>query len=279
MTEAAAPLEEVRAAKPKLESAVHNVETVLWVKHWTPTLFSFGITRPASFRFRSGEFVMIGLPGEDGAKPILRAYSIASPAFAEELEFYSIKVPDGPLTSKLQKIEPGDQIFLAKKPTGTLVLDALKPGKRLFLIGTGTGLAPWLSVARDPDAYERYDEVIVCHTVREAKDLAYRDLFEFGLAEDELFGELVEGKLRYYPTVTREPFRNHGRITDLITSGRLFQDLGHPGAKFDPAEDRVMLCGSMAMIKETASILEAHGLTEGSNADPGDFVLERAFVG
>ena len=261
------------------QAGPHNVETVLWVKHWTPFLFSFAITRPASFRFRSGEFVMIGLPGEDGGKPILRAYSIASPAFAEELEFYSIKVQDGPLTSRLQKIEPGDQIFLAKKPTGTLVLDALKPGKRLFLIGTGTGLAPWLSVARDPDAYERYDEVIVCHTVRQVQDLAYRELFEHGLAEDELFGELVEGKLRYYPTVTREPFKNHGRITDLILSGKMFQDLGHPGAKFDPAEDRVMLCGSMAMIKETAAILEAHGLTEGSNAEPGDFVLERAFVG
>ena len=267
------------AAKPKLESAVHNVETVLWVKHWTPTLFSFGITRPQSFRFRSGEFVMIGLPGEDGGKPILRAYSIASPSFAEELEFYSIKVADGPLTSKLQKIEPGDQIFLGKKPTGTLVLDALKPGKRLFLIGTGTGLAPWLSVARDPDAYEQFEEVIVCHTVRVAADLAYRELLEFGLAEDEVFGELVEGKLRYYPTVTREPFKNAGRITDLITSGKMFQDLGLDAAKFNPAEDRVMLCGSMAMIKDTAALLEAHGLTEGSNADPGDFVLERAFVG
>ena len=279
MTDVPAALEGVRAEKPKLESAVHNVETVLWVKHWTPTLFSFGITRPQSFRFRSGEFVMIGLPGEDGGKPILRAYSIASPSFAEELEFYSIKVADGPLTSKLQKIEPGDQIFLGKKPTGTLVLDALKPGKRLFLIGTGTGLAPWLSVARDPDAYEQFEEVIVCHTVRVAADLAYRELLEFGLAEDEVFGELVEGKLRYYPTVTREPFKNAGRITDLITSGKMFQDLGLDAAKFNPAEDRVMLCGSMAMIKDTAALLEAHGLTEGSNADPGDFVLERAFVG
>jgi ferredoxin--NADP+ reductase len=265
-------------APAPIQSTTHHVETVLWVKHWTSTLFSFGITRPASFRFRSGEFVMIGLPREEG-KPILRAYSIASPAFAEELEFYSIKVPDGPLTSRLQKIQPGDQILLAKKPTGTLVLDALKPGKRLFLIGTGTGLAPWLSVARDPDAYERFEQVIVTHTVREAKDLAYRELFETGLKEDELFGELVGDKLAYYPTVTREPFANQGRITDLITSGRMFKDLGLPGDRFDPAEDRIMLCGSMAMIKETAEILEAQGLVEGSNAEPGDFVLERAFVG
>jgi ferredoxin--NADP+ reductase len=274
MTEAA-----TLAEKPKLESAVHNVETVLWVKHWTDRLFSFGITRPASFRFRSGEFVMIGLPGADGGKPILRAYSIASPAFAEELEFYSIKVQDGPLTSRLQKIEPGDQIFLAKKPTGTLVIDALKPGKRLFLIGTGTGLAPWLSVAREPEAYEKFEQVVVCHTVREEADLAYRELFETGLHEDELFGELVSGKLAYYPTVTRQPFKTQGRITDLIASGQLFRDLGIDADKFNPEEDRVMLCGSMAMIKETAALLEAHGLVEGSNADPGDFVLERAFVG
>ncbi len=279
MTDASAALEQIGAEKPKLESAVHNVETVLWVKHWTPTLFSFGITRPQSFRFRSGEFVMIGLPGEDGGKPILRAYSIASPSWDEQLEFLSIKVPDGPLTSRLQKIQPGDTVLMGKKPTGTLVLDALTGGKRLFLIGTGTGLAPWLSVARDPDAYEQFEEVIVCHTVRVAADLAYRELFEFGLAEDEVFGELVEGKLRYYPTVTREPFKNAGRITDLITSGKMFQDLGLDAAKFNPAEDRVMLCGSMAMIKDTAALLEAHGLTEGSNADPGDFVLERAFVG
>ncbi len=220
---------------------------------------------------------MLGLEVE--GKPLLRAYSIASAYYADELEFYSIKVPDGPLTSRLQKIQPGDQILLAKKPTGTLVLDALKPGKRLFLIGTGTGLAPWLSVARDPDAYERFEQVIVTHTVREAKDLAYRELFEGGLKEDELFGELVGDKLGYYPTVTREPFKNQGRITDLIVSGQMFRDLGLPAETFNPEEDRIMLCGSMALIKETAEILEAQGLVEGSNAEPGDFVLERAFVG
>ncbi len=276
------------AAKPKLVSATHNVETVLWVKHWTDQLFSFAITRPASFRFRSGEFVMIGLPGEPilgehgVGKPVLRAYSIASPHFADELEFFSIKVADGPLTSRLQKIQPGDQVLMAKKPTGTLVLDALKPGKRLFLIGTGTGLAPWLSVARDPDAYDRYERVVICHTVRTAADLAYRELFEGGLHADELVGEQAALQFTYYPTVTREaaPEGVHeGRITDLITSGRLFRDLGLEGSAFDPAEDRIMLCGSMAMIKDTAAILEAQGLVEGSNNEPGDFVLERAFVG
>src|ERR1700722_10811187 len=176
-------VEAVLAKVAPAPSATHHVETVLWVKHWTDQYFSFAITRPASFRFRSGEFVMIGLPGQDGERPILRAYSIASPAFADELEFFSIKAPDGPLTSRLQKIKAGDQLLLGKKPTGTLVLDALKPGKRLWLIGAGTGLAPWLSVARDPEAYERYEKVIVTHTVRKSADLAYRDLFEHDLIE------------------------------------------------------------------------------------------------
>jgi len=267
------------SAPAPVQSATHHVETVLWVKHWTDTYFSFAVTRPASFRFRSGEFVMIGLPGEQGAKPILRAYSIASPGWAEELEFFSIKVPDGPLTSRLQKIQPGDQILLAKKSTGTLVLDALKPGKRLFLIGTGTGLAPWLSVARDPDAYERFERVIVAHTVREVKDLAYRDFFETELKADELLGELAATQLTYYPTVTREPFQYPGRVTDRIHSGDFFRDLGLEGTTFNPDEDRLMLCGSMAMIKEAAALLESQGLEEGSNAEPGDFVIERAFVG
>jgi ferredoxin--NADP+ reductase len=259
----------------------HHLETVLWVKHWTDTLFSFALTRPASFRFRSGEFVMIGLPEEkwEGQKPVLRAYSVASPHFAEELEFFSIKVQDGPLTSRLQKIQPGDGVLLGKKPTGTLVLDALKPGKRLFLMSTGTGLAPFLSVARDPETYERFEQVIVTHTVREPQDLAYRDLFEGGLFDDELVGEEAREKLVYYPTVTRGAFERQGRITDRIRSGDLFADLGLGRDRFDPETDRAMLCGSMAMIKETAGLLEEHGLVEGSNADPGDFVLERAFVG
>ena len=266
-------------ASAPLVSTTHNVETVLWVKHWTDQYFSFGITRPSTFRFRSGEFVMIGLPGVDGGKPVMRAYSIASPAWEEELEFFSIKVADGPLTSRLQKIKVGDQILMAKKPVGTLVLDALKPGKRLWLIGTGTGLAPWLSVARDPAAYENFEKVIVAHTVRNQVDLAYRDLFEKDLIEHELFGELAREQLHYYPTVTREPFKYEGRITDRINSGAIFKDLGLDLEKFDPAEDRIMLCGSMAMIKEVAALLEAQGLVEGSNSEPGDFVLERAFVG
>lgn len=269
------------AAAP-VKEAPYFVEKVLWVKHWTDRLFSFAITRPASFRFRSGEFVMIGLPAREELgekKPILRAYSIGSPSFAEELEFFSIKVLDGPLTARLQLIQEGDEILLGKKPTGTLVLDAVRPGKRLFLFGTGTGLAPWLSVARDPDAYSRFERVIVAHGVREVKELAYRDLFTQDIFDDPLVGDEARAQLTYYPTVTREPFERQGRFTDLITSGKLFSDLGIDGDKFDPENDRAMLCGSMAMIKDTAALLEAHGLKEGSNAEPGDFVIERAFVG
>ena len=267
---------------PPVKDAPFHVEKVLWVKHWTDRLFSFGITRPASLRFRSGEFVMIGLPSREELgekKPILRAYSVASPHFAEELEFFSIKVPDGPLTSRLQLIQPGDEILLGKKPTGTLVLDAVRPGKRLFLFGTGTGLAPWLSVARDPDAYSRFERVIVAHGGREVKALAYRDLFTHDIFDDPLVGDEARAQLTYYPTVTREPFERQGRFTDLIESGKLFKDLGLDQTKFDPEHDRAMLCGSMAMIKDTAALLEAHGLKEGSNAEPGDFVIERAFVG
>ena len=253
-----------------------NQETVLWVKHWTDKLFSFAITRPPSFRFRSGEFVMIGL--EVGGKPLLRAYSIASPHYEEELEFLSIKVPDGPLTSRLQHIQPGDKVLLGKKPTGTLVQDALRPGKRLFMISTGTGLAPFLSIARDPDAYV-YDQVIVTHTVREVAELAHRELFSQGINEHLLVGDDAREKLVYYPTCTREPFEREGRITDRIRSGVFFRDLGLEGDRFDPEHDRIMLCGSMEMIKEVAAILESHGLEEGSHAHPGDYVLERAFVG
>jgi len=267
------------AARP---SPFHE-ERVLWVRHWTDSLFSFAITRPDDFRFRSGEFVMIGLPGEDGGKPILRAYSIASPNWAEELEFYSIKVPDGPLTSRLQTIQAGDTVLMGKKPTGTLVLDALTGGDRLWLIGTGTGLAPWLSVARDPDTYQRFGQVIVCHTVRNVEDLAYRDFWTREIHDDPLIGDEARAQLTYYPTVTREPFETgqglrEGRITDRIKSGALFADLGLEGG-FSPATDRVMLCGSMAMIKEAGELLETFGLKEGSNAEPGDYVLERAFVG
>ena len=267
---------------PAQANSPHHVETVLWVKHWTDRLFSFAITRPSTFRFRSGEFVMIGLPPQaelGEKKPILRAYSIASPSFAEELEFLSIKVADGPLTSRLQHIKAGDQILLGKKPTGTLVLDAVRPGKRLFLFGTGTGLAPFLSVARDPDAYSNFEQVIVGHGVREVNELAYRDLFTREIFEDPLVGDEARRQLVYYPTVTREPFERQGRFTDLIASGQIFRDMGLEQAKFDPEHDRIMLCGSMAFIKDMAAICEDQGLREGSNADPGDYVLERAFVG
>ena len=252
-------------------------ERVLTVHHWTDRLFSFTTTRDPALRFSNGHFTMIGLK-VDG-KPLLRAYSIASPNWEEHLEFLSIKVPDGPLTSRLQQIQEGDEILLGKKPTGTLVLDAVRPGKRLFLFGTGTGLAPWLSVARDPDAYSRFERVIVCHGVREVKELAYRDLFTADIFDDPLVGDEARAQLTYYPTVTREPFERQGRFTDLIASGKLFSDLGIEGGKFDPEHDRAMLCGSMAMIKDTAAMLEAQGLKEGSNAEPGDFVIERAFVG
>jgi ferredoxin--NADP+ reductase len=234
---------------PKATSAFY-VETVTWVQHWTESLFSFRTTRDPGFRFQSGQFVMVGLVKEDG-KPLVRAYSIASPAWHEELEFYSIKVPDGPLTSRLQNIKVGDEVLIGRKPTGTLVLDGLKPGKRLYMLGTGTGLAPWLSLARDPEVYERFDEVIVTHTVRNVADLNY-------------------------PTVTREPFRTQGRITDLIESGQMFRDLGAP--PFDPAVDRVMLCGGPSVLVDLKKQLLDRGYVEGSIAEPGDFVLERAFV-
>jgi ferredoxin/flavodoxin---NADP+ reductase len=263
-------------AGPALKaSGAFFVETVTWVQHWTSTLFSFRTTRDPALRFASGQFVMVGLQKEDG-KPLVRAYSIASPSWHEELEFYSIKVPDGPLTSRLQNIKVGDQVLIGRKPTGTLVLDGLKPGKRLYMLGTGTGLAPWLSLARDPEVYERFDDVIVTHTVREVGDLNYRDLFEKELAEDEILSEVIGGKLKYYPTVTREEFRTKGRITDLITSGQLFTDLGLP--PFNPAEDRVMLCGGPSVLADLKQQLLDLGYVEGSIAQPGDFVLEKAFV-
>lgn len=251
------------------------VETVTWVQHWTESLFSFRTTRDPALRFSSGQFVMVGLAKEDG-KPLVRAYSIASPAWHDELEFYSIKVQDGPLTSRLQRIKVGDEVLIGRKPTGTLVLDGLRPGKRLYMLGTGTGLAPWLSLARDPEVYERFDEVIVTHTVREVADLNYRELLSGALAQDELLGELIGPKLKYYPTVTREPFQTRGRITDLIASGQLFRDLGTP--PFDKAEDRVMLCGGPSVLADLKQQLLDIGYEEGSIAAPGDFVLERAFV-
>ena len=250
-------------------------ETVTEVQHYTDRLFRFRMTRPESFRFRSGEFAMIGLMVE--GKPIYRAYSIASPAWDEELEFFSIKVPDGPLTSHLQAIKPGDTVLMRKKPTGTLVLDALTPGRRLFMFSTGTGVAPFASLIREPETFEKFEEVILTHTTREVAELTYGlDLMD-EIRNHEFLAELVGDKLRHYPTVTREAYDKTGRITDLIRNGTLFSDIGMSG--FDPAVDRAMICGSSEMLKETKELLEAAGLTEGANNKPGEFVIERAFVG
>lgn len=251
-------------------------ETVLSVHHYTDRLFKFTITRPASFRFRSGEFIMIGLMGDNG-KPLLRAYSVASPNWDDTLEFYSIKVPDGPLTSKLQKIQVGDKVLLGKKPVGTLVHDALVPGKRLYCFSTGTGFAPFASILRDPETYEKFDEVIITHTCRDVAELAYSRETVDAFLNDPDIGELGQGKLRLYQTCTREDFDKQGRVTDLIRSGKLFEDLDVP--RLDPASDRAMICGSIEMTKELKGLMEEHGLKEGSNAEPADFVIERAFVG
>lgn len=250
-------------------------ETVLSVTHYTDRLFRFRMTRPDGFRFRSGEFAMIGLMVE--GKPIYRAYSIASPAWDEELEFFSIKVPDGPLTQHLQKIQPGDKVLMRKKPTGTLVLDALTPGKRLYMFSTGTGIAPFASLIRDPETYEKFEEVILTHTCREVAELKYGfDLVE-EIRSNELLSEIVGDKLKHYATVTREDYPFQGRITDLMESGKLFSDLGVP--PLDPAIDRGMICGSAVMLKDTKALLEKAGLTEGANNKPAEFVIERAFVG
>lgn len=262
---------------PPRPSTLPDTQTVTEVRHWTDRLFSFRCTRPASLRFRSGEFVMIGVPGENG-KPILRAYSIASPAWDEELEFYSIKVPDGPLTSRLQHIKPGDPIILRPKPVGTLVHDALTPGARLWFLSTGTGLAPFASLLREPETWEKYEQVILMHTCREAAELEYGRRLVEGLSEDPLIGELVEGKLHYYPTTTREASPYMGRVTDNLASGKVFEDLGLPGP-LDPARDRAMVCGSLAFNVDVKALLEGFGLREGANSDPGDFVIEKAFVG
>ena len=250
-------------------------ETVLSVTHYTDRLFRFTMTRPQGFRFRSGEFAMIGLMVE--GKPLYRAYSIASPAWADELEFFSIKVPDGPLTSHLQNIKPCDEVLMRKKPTGTLVLDALTPGRRLYMFSTGTGIAPFASLIRDPETYEKFEEVILTHTTRDVAELKYGfDLVE-EIRNDEILSEVVGDKLRHYATVTREEFPFKGRITDLIENGKLFSDLGVP--PLDPAIDRGMICGSSAMLKDTKALLEKAGLNEGANNNPAEFVIERAFVG
>ena len=250
-------------------------ETVVEVEHYTDRLFRFRITRPQSFRFRSGEFVMIGLPNAE--KPVYRAYSIASPSWDEEIEFFSIKVENGPLTEHLQKIKPGDTVLMRKKPTGTLVLDALVPGKRLYMLSTGTGVAPFASLVRDPETYEKFEEVILVQTCREVGELTYISRLVENLLDDPLIGEMAVGRLKLYTTTTREPSPHMGRVTDLMRSGKLFEDLGVP--KIDPATDRAMICGSMAMLNETKAILEEFGLVEGANNAPATFVVERAFVG
>jgi len=248
-------------------------ETVTSVHHWNETLFSFKTSRDPGFRFKNGHFVMIGL--ETDGKPLMRAYSIASANYEDELEFFSIKVPDGPLTSRLQKIQPGDEILLSKKPTGTLVMDNLLPGRNLWLISTGTGLAPFMSIIKDPEVYETYDKVILTHGVRYISELAYQDEIE-ALPENEYFGDMVKGNLFYYPTVTREAFRNEGRLTDAMESGKITRDLGMPD--FDVEQDRFMICGSPSMLKDTCAILNNMGFKEARGGDMGHYVIERAFV-
>ena len=249
-------------------------ERVLSVHHWTDRLFSFTTTRVPALRFSNGHFTMIGLRVND--KPLLRAYSIVSANYEEHLEFLSIKVPDGPLTSRLQHVKVGDTIIVGKKPTGTLLIDYLLPGKRLYLLGTGTGLAPFMSIVRDPETYEKFEQVVLVHGVRLVDELAYHDMLVEHLPNHEFLGELVTSKLRYYPTVTRESYKNMGRMTELMENGKLFTDLGVP--PLDPATDRVMICGSPAMLRDLKHMLEVRGFKEGNTTKPGDFVIERAFA-
>lgn len=249
-------------------------EKVLSVHHWTDRLFSFTTTRDPALRFSNGHFTMIGL--RVNGKPLLRAYSIASANYEDHLEFLSIKVDGGPLTSRLKDIQVGDSIIVGRKPTGTLVADYLLPGKRLYMLSTGTGLAPFMSIVRDPEIYEKFDQLILVHGVRQVDELAYHDLLVEHLPNHEYLGEMVSSKLRYYPTVTREAWRNTGRVTDLIQSGKLFEDLGVP--PLDPAVDRVMICGSAEMLRDLKHMLEARDFVEGNTSTPGDFVIERAFA-
>ncbi|PPU76314.1 ferredoxin--NADP(+) reductase [Xanthomonas cucurbitae] len=256
-------------------SSAFGAETVLEVRHWTDAYFSFTTTRDPGFRFENGQFVMIGLETE--TRPLLRAYSIASANWEEQLEFFSIKVPDGPLTSRLQHIQPGDKVLVGKKPTGTLLISDLHPGRNLYLLGTGTGLAPWLSIIKDPETYERFDKVILTQGVRFVQDLAYRDYFEHELPQHEFLGDLLRDKLLYYPAVTRETFANQGRLTELMANGRMQQTLGLP--TLDPANDRFMICGSPQMLADLRTLLDSRGFqTSPSIGTPGHYVFERAFV-
>ena len=251
-----------------------ETQTITAVHHWNDTLFSFKATRSKSLKFENGHFVMLGLMVDD--KPLMRAYSIASANYADELEFFSIKVQDGPLTSRLQNIKVGDELLVSTKPTGTLVMDNLVPGKHLYLLATGTGLAPFLSIVQDPEVYERYEKVILVHGVRFKSELAYNNFLTKRLHENDYFGDQVQAKFMYYPTVTREPYTNNGRITDLMTSGKLFLDLGISKPNTD--EDRFMLCGSPSMLKELSQILDDRGFAESRHGIQAHFVVERAFV-
>jgi len=252
-----------------------KTEKVLSVHHWNDTLFSFKTTRSADLRFINGQFVMIGL--EVNNKPLIRAYSIASPNYEEHLEFFSIKVQNGPLTSRLQHLQVGDDLIVSSKPTGTLVLRDLLPGKRLYLLSTGTGLAPFISLIQDPEVYEAYEKIILIHGVRYVNELAYHQFITEELPNNEFFGEQVREKLSYYPTVTREPYHNQGRLTDLVKCGKLFKDIDQP--PFNPAEDRAMICGSPAMLKDCCDMLDERGFTISPHiGTPADYVIERAFV-
>ncbi|WP_316195592.1 ferredoxin--NADP reductase [Bradyrhizobium sp. SZCCHNRI3052] len=251
-----------------------QTETVLSVRHWTDSLFSFTATRDPGFRFQNGQFAMIGL--EVDGRPLMRAYSMASANHEEELEFFSIKVADGPLTSRLQKIKEGDRILVGRKATGTLIAGNLIPGRRLLLLSTGTGLAPFASLVKDPDIYETYETIVLAHGCRQVSELAYGEQLVDGLRGHEFFGPLVRNRLLHYPTVTREPFRNRGRITELIASGQMFADIGGPD--LDVETDRIMLCGSPAMLAELQAMLEGRGFVEGNHSTPGHFVVEKAFV-
>ncbi len=249
-------------------------ETVTKVHHWNDTLFSFNTTRNQGLRFKNGHFTMIGL--EIDNKPLLRAYSIASANYEEEMEFFSIKVQDGPLTKHLQNLQVGDEILVGTKPVGTLIADHLIPGKNLYLLSTGTGLAPFMSIIKDPEIYEQFDNVILTHGVREVSELAYQQFIEEELPNNEYFGDVVREKLKYYPTVTREEFRNQGRLTDLVESGKLFSDLGLPDINLE--NDRFMLCGSPSMLKDFCKILDQRGFEEARQGEQGHYVIERAFV-
>ena len=249
-------------------------ETVIDVHHWNDTLFSFKTTRDAGFRFKNGHFVMVGLEHE--SKPLMRAYSIASANHEDHLEFFSIKVENGPLTSKLQHLKVGDEVLIGKKPTGTLITDHMLPGKHLYLIGTGTGLAPFMGIIKDPEIYEQFDKVILVHGVRYVSELAYSGYIKNELPVHEYLGDLLKDKLLYYPLVTREPYQNNGRITDVLSSGKLFLDLDIP----QPCkqDDRFMLCGSPSMLKDMCKILDDRGFSEAKNSHMGEYVVERAFV-